>query len=461
MKRNLFLLFLLISLVSVSCDLATIDNFADEGFNADQFPGYDFTKIENATLHYFGVGDTVTLNSTESVTGSLLIVGGALANTPEIYEEFIVLAGGVENAKIAIMPTASGDPIERSYTDIDRLVDTYGVPAENILIVKVAVMDDYSTPDVDESNWFENGFIDDETHTAIQEFRDFEPTAVWFVGGQQDRIINSLIDENGNDSILLQEIRMVKENGGVIGGTSAGAAIMSDVMITDGTSLGALTQEVLYVDHGSDPRLLITKGLGLFPFGITDQHFIERGRFGRLLKACQSESVPMGFGIEENSAIIVRGKTIEVIGVEASRSGMIMVDLDGGGMADYVQNSRRYLDTVGYEYEITNSLHSDIFSSDALINVICEGLVDCEEREAEGIAFEKMEDYNNLAVGVRVKFKQDENTIGWYRAIDGVYTYTAVNIKVDIEPISLTITEVNNIRSVNRGISLNNQRTRR
>ena len=117
---------------------------------------------------------------------------------------------------------------------------------------------------------------------------------------------------DGKDTVVLKVIRKIYENGAVLGGTSAGAAVMSNPMIASGTSVGALTDGVHILknfdqDTGDD-QLFLTTGLGFFTHGIVDQHFLERGRFGRLLVATQYNKTRYGFGIDENSAMVYTGR---------------------------------------------------------------------------------------------------------------------------------------------------------
>ncbi len=85
-------------------------------------------------------------------------------------------------------------------------------------------------------------------------------------------------------------------------------------MIGGGNSLGALTHGVIEDYQGDDfpegDGVLMTKGLGFFPFGIVDQHFDQRGRIGRLIVALINEKnrFNMGFGVDENTALIYDGK---------------------------------------------------------------------------------------------------------------------------------------------------------
>ena len=102
-------------------------------------------------------------------------------------------------------------------------------------------------------------------------------------------------------------------DGGVIGGSSAGAAIMSRIMIARGDDEGALTLP-LYTDvrawqdhsEGFSPEpLLISRGLGFLPHGIVDQHFNRRARLQRLMAAMEASNEAQGFGISEDTALEV------------------------------------------------------------------------------------------------------------------------------------------------------------
>ena len=78
-------------------------------------------------------------------------------------------------------------------------------------------------------------------------------------------------------------------------------------------------------------------GLGFFPFGIVDQHFIKRGRLGRLVVAMAAAGVRRGFGIDENTALLVEGDAARVCG----EYGVMVVDI---GRAEVDIPQRRYAD---------------------------------------------------------------------------------------------------------------------
>src|SRR6185295_17336884 len=99
-----------------------------------------------------------------------------------------------------------------------------------------------------------------------------------------------------------------------VGGTSAGAAVMSRVMI-----VGGETADLTIVRSGT---VLTADGLGLIPGAIVDQHFVRRQRFNRLLSAVLDHPDLVGIGIDEKTAIVVSGSSFEVVG----DSNVLVVD---------------------------------------------------------------------------------------------------------------------------------------
>jgi cyanophycinase len=127
-------------------------------------------------------------------------------------------------------------------------------------------------------------------------------SAVFFSGGDQLRI-TSLI----GDTPIEEHIHDIFANGGVIAGTSAGASAMSETMLVRGSNASSFR----IGDVSMAP------GLGLLPNVIIDQHFAERGRIGRLIGAVSQNPRVLGIGIDEDTAIVVRGDRFEVIGAGA------------------------------------------------------------------------------------------------------------------------------------------------
>ena len=124
---------------------------------------------------------------------------------------------------------------------------------------------------------------------------------------------------------MLRAIRAAQAAGGLVAGSSAGAAMMSQPMILGGTSLESVVHGV--TADPEQPGLLLGDGLGFFPFGLLDQHFIKRGRLGRLVVAMAAAGVRRGFGIDENTALLVEGDAGRVCG----EYGVMVVDIGPGG----------------------------------------------------------------------------------------------------------------------------------
>jgi cyanophycinase len=135
---------------------------------------------------------------------------------------------------------------------------------------------------------------------------------VFFTGGDQLKITSQL-----GDSPVYQRIQEIFEDGGTVAGTSAGASVMSETMLISGNGEES---------HKVDAVLGMAPGLGLIRDVVIDQHFAERGRFGRLLGAVTQNPRTLGLGIDENTAIVVEGdEAFEVLG-----AGAVYV-LDGSG----------------------------------------------------------------------------------------------------------------------------------
>ncbi len=126
---------------------------------------------------------------------------------------------------------------------------------------------------------------------------------VFFSGGDQLRISSQI-----GDTPLERRIRALHEAGGLIAGTSAGASVMSETMLVKGASSESYRIGDLHM----------APGLGLVPNVIIDQHFAERGRYGRLLGAVAHNPRILGIGIDEDTAIVVAGRRFRVIGSGAA-----------------------------------------------------------------------------------------------------------------------------------------------
>ncbi|MGB6229183.1 MAG: cyanophycinase, partial [Litorimonas sp.] len=208
---------------------------------------------------------TACLALATSAQAQLVIAGGGLeADTQDVWQAFIDQAK--TDGAFVIVPSASGSPAQ-SAASVRKTLIRHGVDDARITVAPLAVRDDDTTPGVNEKKWKRNA---DDPDVASQ-LRG--AAAIWFTGGDQSRT-TGLLNPDGHATPVLSALRTAHASGTPIGGTSAGAAIMSRTMIRQGDSLTALT------GSGEGEVLELGDGLGFLPHGLVDQHFGERARLG-------------------------------------------------------------------------------------------------------------------------------------------------------------------------------------
>lgn len=152
----------------------------------------------------------------------------------------------------------------------------------------------------------------DDATNAENARRCNEAAVIFFTGGDQLRITSQM-----GDSPMFQCMHDNYLNGGMIAGTSAGAAAMPQTMIISGPS----------DESNRISALSMAPGLGFLPDVVIDSHFAERGRMGRLLGAVAQNPRNLGIGIDEATAILVeQGEFFTVFG-----DGAVYV-ADGSGI---------------------------------------------------------------------------------------------------------------------------------
>lgn len=144
-------------------------------------------------------------------------------------------------------------------------------------------------------------YVEDRAESHEQDLLDLLDGAagVFFSGGDQLRLASQI-----GDTPIERCIRDLHARGGLIAGTSAGASVMSETMLVKGPSAESYRIGEVHM----------APGLGLLPNVIIDQHFAERGRFGRLLGAVAHNPRLMGLGIDENTAVVVEHGRLRVLG---------------------------------------------------------------------------------------------------------------------------------------------------
>jgi cyanophycinase len=228
--------------------------------------------------------------------GTRLVLVGGGDRPGDAVARFVDWAGGTA-ARILVLTWASGEPKESGESLAAEMRALH--PAE-VVIGPPAVLDAQGRA----------APLDAEKIAAASAALA-RATGVFFTGGDQVRVMDAL-----GASSLLGELRARYAKGTVFGGTSAGTAIMSSLMITgegDFTVIDAAKVEV-------------KPGLGLLPGVIVDQHFVRRQRASRLFGLILAHPELRGVGIDEGTALLVSdGRYGEVVGV----GPVMLVDAKG------------------------------------------------------------------------------------------------------------------------------------
>ncbi|RED15062.1 cyanophycinase [Parasphingopyxis lamellibrachiae] len=239
----------------------------------------------------------------QAVNGRLLIVGGGLSLENDAIYRALIDHRPADAPRIAIIPAASAEPASQAAIFAGGLM-FHGVEPENIAIVHLARSDDPDTPDVDETDWAAGA-------DSAEEIAKIENAgAIWFAGGNPQRLTALLVQGRGADSPMLAAIRARLAAGAIVGGIDGAAAAMSNPMIAHGDAFNALFSEIRADSqefaNGVQP-LVMPQGLRLFsPFTI-DTRFGQEGRLGRLAHAIMGQPGParIGLGIDVDTGLLV------------------------------------------------------------------------------------------------------------------------------------------------------------
>ena len=266
---------------------------------------------------------TVLVNSYlfAEAKGSLVIIGGG-TRPDYIMSKITDLAGG-KRAKIVVIPNASSEAIDVGTSQKKEF--------EKFKPMSVK-------------------FLSFENKDADKYLKDLDGvTGIFFSGGDQKKLIKSL-----ENTRLFDKIKQIYEKGGVIAGTSAGAAVMSDIMLTGEEILTKKTEGDFNTIKSGNVKT--SKGFGFVTKAIIDQHFIKRKRENRLMSlAIENPQMPC-VGIDESTAIIVDSDNIfEVLGestvmiFDASKSKNIGKDSNKNL---HIENLNVHLLKSGQKYDL-------------------------------------------------------------------------------------------------------------
>jgi cyanophycinase len=202
------------------------------------------------------------------VPGSLVICGGG--RTPsDVRDRFVELAGGSQ-ARIVVIPTASE---LADGPDADKKLDMW----RGHKVADLSLLHTRSRKRADDPSFVKPLLA---------------ATGVWFTGGRQWRVTDAYLG-----TLVEKLVKDLLARGGVVGGTSSGAAIMSGLMIRRGF-----------------PEVEVGPGFGFVTGTVIDQHFIARSRQQRLMNVLEQHPGLFGLGIDESTAVVVQGRRLSVLG---------------------------------------------------------------------------------------------------------------------------------------------------
>jgi cyanophycinase len=209
-------------------------------------------------------------NVAAQVSEGMLVICGGGDVPPAARRKFMELAGG-QDAKMVIIP--GGEEDESSFSSYFDVWKEYEPLTFHML--NASSRDQANDPDF----------------TSILD----EATGVWLGGGQQDWLISRYAN-----TLVENKLHELLKRKGVIGGTSAGAAVMSAVMVAGGGR--------------KNPQ--VGKGFGFMPGVVVDQHFLKRNRFLRLRSVLDIHTGLIGLGVDEQTAMVysIAADSLEIVG---------------------------------------------------------------------------------------------------------------------------------------------------
>jgi cyanophycinase len=371
--------------------------------------------------------------------GYAVPIGGALGYDNDlVWSKLVGLSGGA-GSRWVVFATASGDPAATG----ERIASTlrrHGAVAEVIPVAPQLPGADLATA-VRDPRWID----------AVRSAR-----GVFFSGGAQERIVDTL-EPGGVSTPLLDAIRGVQRDGGVIAGTSAGAAIMSARMFRDAVDVIAVLKGALR--DGQETG----RGLGFVgPDVLVDQHFLRRGRIARLLPAMAAYGASLGLGVDEDTAAIVQGDLVEVIGAR----GVLVVDLEGadaggapfalrGARLSYLESGDRYdlkrrevlpspAKLAGRRLDPAAAGFSPYFGDAPFLpDVTAEGalttalvhVVDGRTGEVRALATDAGRPGPRPELGFEFRLHRGPDTLAWFTSATGREAYTIANVRLDVTPV--------------------------
>lgn len=393
--------------------------------------------------------EPVRINPADRGSGLAVAIGGGLkADHDAVWQALVQLSGG-PGARWVVLGTASEDPTASAAGAVKQL------QRRGAVAVALPVSPELKDPPVAQA-------VRDEA--LLAQVRAAK--GVFFTGGAQDRITSSL-QPGGQATPLLQAIWALYRGGGVVAGTSAGAAIMSTTMFRDAPSVLGVMKGQLRTGAEVD------QGLGFFgPALFVDQHFLKRGRLGRLLPLMVAKDYTLGLGVEEDSAVLMRrgpdgGDTLQLLGGKA-----VLIDLRDASTrreadAFALQGARLSLLDVGDEIDLpSRQLRPAAFKAqgqrldpaapgykpyyelapfyvdflgDGTLATAMGQLLDAQYTELRGLAFDPRPRAGDAlaALGFEFRLYRGPGSHGWYSDAHGGEDYTVQDLRLDVRPVRM------------------------
>lgn len=396
-------------------------------------------------------GESAPSLAFQPVAGTVIPMGGAVRNDNEAVRQRLVQLAGGSAARFVVIPTASANP-QKSGSDAVEQLRRRGAKAE---LLKIA------------PRW--PGETLDSARKAAADPANVAKiaaaTGVFFTGGAQEYTAD-VLNPDGVAAPVLQAVRALQARGGVVAGSSAGAAIMSSTMFRDAMNSVQVMKGVMR--DGKE----IDRGLGFVGDQLfIDQHFLKRGRVGRMLALMLAKGYKVGLGVDENTAAIIHGTEIEIVGA----SGALLLDLrqatqETGPMnvrnvrISYLDHGDRYdlaklqgrvvaakqaygelkFRQPGFvpDLEFVRPAFTDILGENAILRALTQ-LVDGPRDHVRGIAFD-LEQLPDAPVadpapelGFEFMLRRDERTRGWDSAGLDDHDYSIFDARLDVRPVRL------------------------
>lgn len=384
--------------------------------------------------------------------GTTVAVGGALQDgNAEVWQRLVQLVQAVQTpaddkACYSLITIASGEPDEAA-ARVAANLQRHGGRAVHLRVgPRIAGQD--VRADVADPKWL----------LQLQRCR-----GIFMTGGAQARLLDAL-QPQGQATPLLMAMRDIWRAGGVVAGTSAGAAVLSSVVFRDAPEplwvmKGQLRQGQEW-DHGFG---FVQADL------VVDQHAVRRGRIARLLPLMQAQRATLGMAVEENTAAVFQGDQMQVLGGRGvlvadianatapapgafNLNGATLHWLESGDSFNLatrapMASARKRAGTALLPLSPDHRgylpgawFYADMLGDSVIVNAMTR-LLDGDQRELRGLAFSAQpaahpgadDPAPDLAFEWRLWL--DAGTRGWL--VNNPDAYTLAGVRLDIVPVRL------------------------